>query len=201
MLRIDGHTSDVIDVSPVTRGGWFEQIAHHPFRELTPVTRVLEGRSHLDPGDSTLRRDPEADLVALPVRVARCARARRDRPQRRGGAASTRGAARGRRAAPPPVGARAPPRAAAAAALEQLGSAPQYGDGDRQVRRERKRRGRPLAPALHRQRVGIKQRPSGIGHWTNTYPISESRGTVSCPGVPKRIRIPSGLPALPPPQA
>src|SRR5437016_5507861 len=120
MLRIDGHTSDVIDVSPVTRRGWFEQIAHHPFRELAPVTRVLDGRSHLDLGDSTLRRDPEADLVALAVRVARRARRRGDRPQRRGGEDITRGAARARagigrhrrRAAPPPSHCRRRPRTA-----------------------------------------------------------------------------------------
>src|SRR5437879_6242979 len=111
MLRIDGHTSDVIDVSPVTRRGWFEQIAHHPFRELAPVTRVLDGRSHLDLGDSTLRRNPEADLVALAVRVARRARRRGDRPQRRGGEDITRGAARARAG----IGPHARPRAGALA--------------------------------------------------------------------------------------
>src|SRR6266516_7307736 len=111
-LRIDGHTSDVIDVSPVTRGGWFEQIAHHPLRELAPVTRVLDGRSHLDLGDSTLRRDPEADLVALAVRVARRARRRGNRPQRRGREDITRGAARARAG----IGAHAGPRTGALAA-------------------------------------------------------------------------------------
>src|SRR5437016_5507862 len=97
--------------------------------------------------------------------------------------------------------ARPPPRPTAAAALEQLRAAPQHEDGDREVRRERKRRGRPLAPPLHRQRVGIKQRPSGIGHWTNTYPITKTGARFPCPGVPERRGIPSALPALPPPQA
>src|SRR5437879_5677798 len=100
-----------------------------------------------------------------------------------------------------PAPARPPPRATAAATLEQLRAAPQHEDGDREVRRERKRRGRPLAPPLHRQRVGIKQRPSGIGHWTNTYPITKTGARFPCPGVPERRGIPSALPALPPPQA